>query len=94
MRFAALLRKHHSFPTPELLKEDFIDSDLLALLGDELDGEGIIRAAMSNSDFGFALKVGPPTTVVCAKHAVPAFDGHPDSRDSIVAIRIDGHDMN
>ena len=94
MRFAALLRKHHSFPTPELLEEDLIDSNLLALHGDEFDGEGIIRAAMSNSDFGFALKVRPPTTVVCAKYALPAFDGHPDSRDSILAIGIDGYDMD
>ena len=94
MSFAALLGKQHSFPTPELLEEDLIDSDLLALLGDELDGEGIVRAAMSNSDLGFALKVRPPTTVVCAKHAVPSFDGHPDSRDSIVAVGIDGHDMD
>ena len=94
MSFAALLRKHHSFPTPEFLEEDFIDSDLLALLGDEPDGEDMIRAAMSNSDLGIALKVRPPTTVVCAKHAVPVFDGHPDPRDSIVAIGVDGHDMD
>ena len=94
MSFSALLRKHHSFPTPELLEEDLINSDLLALLGDELDREGMIRAAVSNSNLGFALKVRPPTTVVCAKYAVPAFDGHPDSRDAIVAIGIDGHDMD
>ena len=52
MSFAALLRKHYSFPNPELLEENLIDSDLLALLGDELDGEGMRVRSLEPIMFG------------------------------------------
>ena len=87
MVLAAILSEHDTLQPAILFDEGIVDSDLLLVLGHELDAHQLVDSQQATSAIHVALEVPPPATVPSPKRALPVHDREPDPRDALIAVR-------